>query len=342
MPTRLAINGFGRIGRNVLRALYESGRDDLEVVAVNDLMPLETNAALLEHDTVHGPFPGAVNLKDDSFDIGRGPIKVTRERDPGALPWKELDVDIVLECTGVFRDGPGASLHLEAGAQRVLISAPGKGVERTVVFGVNETDITKADAIVSNASCTTNCLAPIAKVLDDAFGLKRGFVTTIHSYTASQRLLDSGHKDARRARAAAENIIPTTTGAARAVGLVLPKLAGTLDGTAIRVPTPNVSAIDLTFESEKPLSPEAIEEAVRSAANGAMRAVLGVSDKPLVSRDFNHNPLSCVFDTHETRILDGTMGRILCWYDNEWGFSNRMLDVAEVMGAQTSPKAPHL
>ncbi|MEL7256415.1 MAG: type I glyceraldehyde-3-phosphate dehydrogenase [Pseudomonadota bacterium] len=332
MPTRLAINGFGRIGRNVLRALHETGRDDLEVVAINDLMPLETNMALLEHDTVHGAFPGNVSQGEGSLDIGRGPIAVFAERDPATLPWGDLKVDIVLECTGVFRDVPGASKHLEAGAKRVLISAPAKGVERTVVYGVNENDIAVSDRIVSNASCTTNCLSPIAKVLDDAFGLRRGFVTTIHSYTASQRLLDTGHKDARRARAAAENIIPTTTGAARAVGLVLPKLAGKLDGTAIRVPTPNVSAIDFTFESETDLTPQTIEDAVRAAANGAMGAVIGVSDKPLVSRDFNHNPLSCVFDTYETRVLDHTMGRVLCWYDNEWGFSNRMLDVAAVMG----------
>ncbi|WP_317054807.1 type I glyceraldehyde-3-phosphate dehydrogenase [Roseovarius rhodophyticola] len=332
MPTRLAINGFGRIGRNVLRALHESGRDDLEVVAINDLMPLETNAALLENDTVHGAFPGDITRGDASLDIGRGPIAIFAERDPTALPWGDVKVDIVLECTGVFRDVPGASKHLEAGAKRVLISAPGRGVERTVVYGINESEIIVSDTIVSNASCTTNCLSPIAKVLDDAFGLKRGFVTTIHSYTASQRLLDSGHKDARRARAAAENIIPTTTGAARAVGLVLPKLVGKLDGTAIRVPTPNVSAIDFTFESETNLTPDAIETAVVAAANGPMGAVLGVSNKPLVSRDFNHNPLSCVFDTHETRVLDGTMGRVLCWYDNEWGFSNRMLDVAAVMG----------
>ncbi len=332
MPTRLAINGFGRIGRNILRALHETRRDDLEVVAINDLMPLETNAMLLAHDTVHGAFPGAVNTGEGTLDIGHGPIAVFAERDPAALPWRDLNVDIVMECTGVFRDVPGASKHLQAGAGKVLISAPGKGVERTVVFGVNEGDIAANDKIVSNASCTTNCLSPIAQVLHRAFAIRRGFVTTIHSYTASQRLLDSGHKDPRRARAAAENIIPTTTGAARAVGLVMPELAGKLDGTAIRVPTPNVSAIDFTFESEKTLTPETIEAAVRDAANGPMQAVLGLSEKPLVSRDFNHNPLSCVFDTHESRVLDNTMGRVLCWYDNEWGFSNRMLDVAAVMG----------
>ena len=333
MPTRLAINGFGRIGRTILRAIHEADHHDVEVVAVNDLMPLETNAALLENDTVHGAFPGHVTRAKDSLDIGRGPMTICAKRDPVDLPWSDLDVDVVLECTGVFRDATGASKHIQAGAKRVLISAPGKGIERTVVYGVNETDITPQDTIVSNASCTTNCLAPLAKVLNDAFGLKRGFVTTVHSYTASQRLLDTGHKDPRRARAAAENIIPTTTGAARAVGLVLPELDGKLDGTAIRVPTPNVSAIDLTFETNTTLTPKAIEDAVRAAASGPMGAVLGISDKPLVSRDFNHNPLSCVFDTNETRVLDGTLGRVLCWYDNEWGFSNRMMDVAALMGS---------
>ncbi|MEO1139115.1 MAG: type I glyceraldehyde-3-phosphate dehydrogenase [Pseudomonadota bacterium] len=334
MPTRIAINGFGRIGRNTLRAIFETGRDDLTVVAVNDLMPLDTNAALLEHDTVHGAFPGKVMRGDAHLDIGQGPIRVFAERDPAALPWRDLKVDVVLECTGAFRDAAGASKHLEAGARRVLISAPGKGIERTIVYGVNHGDLSPEDQIVSNASCTTNCLAPVAKVLHGAFGLKRGFVTTIHSYTASQRLLDSGHKDPRRARAAAENIIPTTTGAARAVGLVLPELAGKLDGTAIRVPTPNVSAIDFTFENQSTLTVDAIEAAIRTTVGGPLGAVLGVSDKPLVSRDFNHNPLSCVFDTHETRVLDDTMGRILCWYDNEWGFSNRMADMAALMGAQ--------
>lgn len=331
MTLRIAINGFGRIGRNILRALVEAGRDDMQIVAINDLTPLATNALLLERDTVHGRFPGPVTTTGDSLDVGRGPIRVTALRDPAALPWAELDVDLVMECTGVFRSRTKAALHLQAGAKRVLISAPGKEVDNTIVFGVNHHSLRTDHIIVSNASCTTNCLAPLAQVLHDSFGIKRGFMTTIHSYTASQNVLDRGHKDPRRARAAAENFIPTTTGAARAVGLVLPELDGKLDGTAIRVPTPNVSAVDFTFESERSMTPEQINAAVRAAATGPKSGVLGLSDAPLVSRDFNHNPLSSILDTDQTRVLQDTMGRVLAWYDNEWGFSNRMLDTAAEM-----------
>ena len=331
MTTNIAINGFGRIGRNILRALVESGRDDLKVVAINDLTPLATNALLLEHDTVHGRFPGTVVTAKDSIDIGTGPIQVTALRDPSQLPWGDLGVDIVLECTGVFRSRDKAALHLAAGAKRVLISAPGKDVDHTIVYGVNHTTLMPSHHIVSNASCTTNCLAPLAHVLHDRFGIKRGFMTTIHSYTASQNVLDRGHKDPRRARAAAENIIPTTTGAASAVGLVLPALAGKLDGMSVRVPTPNVSAIDFTFESTRAMTSETITAAVSAAANGPLAGILGISTAPLVSRDFNHNPLSCVLDVDQTRVLDSTMGRVLAWYDNEWGFSNRMLDTATAM-----------
>ena len=332
MTIKLAINGFGRIGRNILRALIESERRDLQVVAINDLTPLATNVLLLEHDTVHGRFPGPVTTGDASLDVGTGPIRVTALRDPAELPWRELGVDIVLECTGVFRSRDKAALHLQAGAKRVLISAPGKEVDHTVVYGVNHTTLEAAHHVVSNASCTTNCLAPVAQVFHEAFEIKRGFMTTIHSYTASQNVLDRGHKDPRRARAAAENIIPTTTGAARAVGLVLPELAGRLDGTSIRVPTPNVSAIDFTFEMARPASTDELNTAIVTAAKGPLNGIIGLSDKPLVSRDFNHNPLSAVLDSEQTRVLDGTMGRVLAWYDNEWGFSNRMLDTVTVMG----------
>ena len=326
---RLAINGFGRIGRNILRALIETGRSDHQVVAINDLAPLQMNALLFENDTVHGRFPGTVSLGDDSIDVGTGPIRATALRDPAALPWG--NVDIVLECTGVFRARDKAALHLQNGAQRVLISAPGKKADKTIVYGVNHGDLTPEDRIVSNASCTTNCLAPLAMVLDEALGIERGFMTTIHSYTASQRLLDTGHKDPRRARAAAENIIPTSTGAAKSVGKVLPALAGRLDGTAIRVPTPNVSAVDFTFQTRRGTAPGEVNAIVRTAADGALKGVLGTCDKPLVSRDFNHNPLSSILDTEQTRVLGGSMVRVLAWYDNEWGFSNRMLDTATAM-----------
>jgi glyceraldehyde 3-phosphate dehydrogenase len=329
MPTTLAINGFGRIGRNVLRALVESGRDDLRIVAINDLGPVEANAHLLEFDSVHGRFPGTLRVEGDTIDAGRGPIRVTAERAPEALPWG--DVDIVLECTGIFTEREAAARHLRNGARRVLVSAPAKGADRTVVYGVNHTDLTAADIIVSNASCTTNCLAPVVKVLHEAIGITRGFMTTIHSYTGDQPTLDTLHRDLYRARGAALNIIPTSTGAARAVGLVLPALAGRLDGTAIRVPTPNVSAVDLTFEAARATSPEEINAAITEAANGALRGILDVTGRELVSSDFNHNPMSAVFATDQTRVLEGHLARVLAWYDNEWGFSNRMLDMAAAM-----------
>lgn len=328
MTVKLGINGFGRIGRGVLRALLESGRDDLDIVALNDLTPLETSAHLFEFDTVHGPYRGEVSTGEEALIADGKSLRYTSERDPAKLPWR--DVDIVLECTGVFRARDRAARHLENGARRVLLSAPGKGAapDNTVVFGVNETTLTPEHVIVSNASCTTNCLAPAAQILHRAFGLRRGFITTVHSYTASQNVLDTGATDLRRARAAAENIIPTTTGAARAVGLVLPELDGKLDGVAMRVPTPNVSAVDFTFETERPATPEEIVAAFEAASG----SIVGVSHKPLVSRDFNHDPRSSILDASQTRMLDGTMGRVLLWYDNEWGFSNRMLDTAAAMG----------
>jgi len=330
MTTRLAINGFGRIGRNVLRALVETGRRDLEIVAINDLGPVESNAHLLRFDSVHGRFPGTVTVAGDSIDLGRGPIRVSAERDPARLPWG--DVDIVLECTGVFTDAARARIHLENGARRVLVSAPSNGADRTVVYGVNHDALQPGDRIVSNASCTTNCLAPVAHVLHQSIGITRGFMTTIHSYTGDQPTLDTMHKDLYRARAAAMSMIPTTTGAARAVGLVLPALAGKLDGVAIRVPTPNVSAVDLVFEAARPTTMAEINDAIRAAAEGPLKGILGVTDQPNVSADFNHDPHSSVVHLDQTKVLEGSMCRILAWYDNEWGFSNRMLDTAAAMG----------
>ncbi|MET4102028.1 glyceraldehyde 3-phosphate dehydrogenase [Roseovarius sp. MBR-78] len=330
MALTLAINGFGRIGRNVLRALVESGREDVTIRAINDLGPVETNAHLLEFDSVHGRFPGTITVAGDTIDAGRGPIRVSAERDPEALDWG--DIDIVLECTGLFTDREAAARHLKNGARRVLVSAPSKGADRTVVFGVNEGDLVAGDVIVSNGSCTTNCLAPVAKVLHEAIGITRGFMTTVHSYTGDQPTLDRMHKDLYRARGAALNIIPTTTGAARSVGLVLPELEGRLDGTAIRVPTPNVSAVDLTFEAARDTSVGEINAAIAEAARGPLKGVLDVTGRELVSSDFNHNPLSAVFATDQTRVMDGHLARVLAWYDNEWGFSNRMLDVAAAMG----------
>ena len=328
---RVAINGFGRIGRNVLRALVEQGRTDLEVVAINDLGPVETNAHLLRFDSVHGRFPGTVTTTDDTIDVGRGPIKVTAIRNPADLPWG--DVDIVLECTGIFTSREACQAHLDTGARRVLISAPGKDTDKTIVYGVNHASLTAQDIVVSNASCTTNCLAPVAHVLHQAIGIKRGFMTTIHSYTGDQPTLDTMHSDLYRARAAAMSMIPTSTGAARAVGLVLPELAGKLDGVAIRVPTPNVSAVYLTFEATRETSVEEINEALKAAAaNGPLQGILAATDDKLVSMDFNHDPHSSIFATDQTKVMDGTMVRILSWYDNEWGFSNRMLDTAAAMG----------
>ena len=330
MAVKVGINGFGRIGRNVLRALIEEGRTDVEVVAINDLGPVETNAHLIRYDSVHGRFPGKVTTTDDTIDVGRGPIRVTAIRDPKDLPWG--DVDIALECTGLFTAKEKAQAHLENGSKRVLISAPGAGADKTIVYGVNHDQLTADDVIVSNASCTTNCLAPAAHVLNQAIGLTRGFMTTIHSYTGDQPTLDTMHKDLYRARAAAMSMIPTSTGAAKAVGLVLPELAGKLDGVAIRVPTPNVSVVDLVFEAARETSVDEINGAIHQAAAGPLKGVLGVTDDKLVSMDFNHDPHSSIFATDQTKVMEGTMCRILTWYDNEWGFSNRMLDTAVAMG----------
>jgi len=330
MTVKVAINGFGRIGRNVLRAIVESGRTDIEVIALNDLGPVETNAHLLRHDSVHGKFPHKVTVEGDTIDAGRGPIRVTAIRDPKELPWK--DVDVALECTGIFTARDKAALHLENGSKRVLVSAPASGADKTVVFGVNDKSLTRDDVVVSNASCTTNCLAPVAYVLNKAVGIEKGFMTTIHSYTGDQPTLDTMHKDLYRARAAAMSMIPTSTGAAKAVGLVLPELNGKLDGVAIRVPTPNVSVVDLTFIAAKPTSVQAINDAVRAAAEGELKGILNYTDEPLVSSDFNHDPHSSTFHLDQTKVMDGTMCRILSWYDNEWGFSNRMADTAVAMG----------
>ncbi|MCR8546733.1 type I glyceraldehyde-3-phosphate dehydrogenase [Salipiger sp. P9] len=330
MTVTVAINGFGRIGRNVLRAIAESGRTDIEVIAINDLGPVETNAHLLRFDSVHGRYPGEVTVSGDSIDVGRGPIKVTAERNPADLPWG--DVDIALECTGIFTDRDKAALHLENGSKRVLVSAPASGADKTIVFGVNHDTLTADDLVVSNASCTTNCLSPVAKALNDAIGIQKGFMTTIHSYTGDQPTLDTMHKDLYRARAAAQSMIPTSTGAAKAVGLVLPELNGKLDGVAIRVPTPNVSVVDLVFEAAKDTSVEEVNAAIRTAADGPLKGILGYTDAPNVSIDFNHNPHSSVFHMDQTKVMDGKMVRILSWYDNEWGFSNRMADTAVAMG----------
>ncbi|MBY4891511.1 type I glyceraldehyde-3-phosphate dehydrogenase [Rhodobacteraceae bacterium N5(2021)] len=330
MAVKVAINGFGRIGRNVLRAIIESGRTDIEVVAINDLGPVETNAHLLRYDSVHGRFPATVTTTETTIDVGRGQIAVTAIRNPADLPWS--DVDVVMECTGIFTSKEACQAHLENGSSRVLISAPGKDADKTIVYGVNHDQLTADDIIVSNASCTTNCLSPVAKVLNDTVGITKGFMTTIHSYTGDQPTLDTMHKDLYRARAAAMSMIPTSTGAAKAVGLVLPELNGKLDGVAIRVPTPNVSVVDLTFEASRATTVEEINAAITEAANGPLKGVLGVTDEKLVSMDFNHDPHSSIFATDQTKVLDGTMVRILTWYDNEWGFSCRMSDTAVAMG----------
>ncbi|TCD05077.1 type I glyceraldehyde-3-phosphate dehydrogenase [Erythrobacteraceae bacterium CFH 75059] len=331
MATKVAINGFGRIGRLVARALLERSDHDLELVAINDLADTRSNALLFAYDTTHGRFPGAVEADGDTLVIGGRRIRVTSERDPGKLPHRDMGVDIVLECTGFFQSDEASRPHLDAGARRVLISAPATGVSKTIVYGVNEATLTAEDVIVSNASCTTNCLAPVAKVLHDVIGIERGFMTTIHSYTNDQRMLDQMHSDLRRARAGAQNMIPTTTGAARAVGLVLPELKGKLDGSSVRVPTPNVSLVDLVFVPSRETSVEEINEALRQAAEGAMKGVLDYTDEPLVSSDFNHHPASSTVDSLETSVLEGQLGRVVSWYDNEWGFSNRMIDTAGVM-----------
>ncbi|MCC5976038.1 MAG: type I glyceraldehyde-3-phosphate dehydrogenase [Rubellimicrobium sp.] len=329
MAVKVAINGFGRIGRNVLRAIIESGRTDIEVVAINDLGPVETNAHLVRYDSVHGRFPGTVTTTEDTIDVGRGPIRVTAIRNPAELPWS--DIDIVMECTGIFTDKEKARIHLENGARRVLVSAPSAGADKTIVYGVNHDTLTADDLIVSNASCTTNCLAPVAHVLDQTVGIEKGFMTTIHSYTGDQPTLDTMHKDLYRARAAALSMIPTSTGAAKAVGLVLPDLKGKLDGVAIRVPTPNVSVVDLTFMARKTTSVDEINAAIKAAADGPLKGVLGYTEEKLVSSDFNHDPHSSVFHMDQTKVMEGTMVRILTWYDNEWGFSNRMSDTAVAM-----------
>lgn len=330
MTIRLGINGFGRIGRNVLRAIVESGRTDVEIVAINDLGSVETNAHLLRFDSVAGRFPQAVTTGPDWIDAGRGPIRVTAIRNPEELPWS--DVDIALECTGLFTDRDKAARHLENGARRVLVSAPANGADKTVVYGVNHDTLTADDVVVSNGSCTTNCLSPVAQVLHQSIGIMRGIMTTIHSYTNDQPSLDQVHKDLYRARAAALSMIPTSTGAAKAVGLVLPELKGRLDGFAIRVPTPNVSVVDLVFEAARDTTAEEINAVIRKAADGRLRGVLGYTDQPNVSCDFNHDPHSSVFHMDQTKVVDGGLCRVMSWYDNEWGFANRMLDTAAVMG----------
>ena len=332
MPTRVAINGFGRIGRLVLRAIHERSRRDIEVVAINDLGSIETNAHLLRYDSVHGPFPGRVRATRTGLNFGRGTVPVLAVRDPANLPWGKLKVDVALECTGLFTKREAAGKHLEAGAKRVLISAPATGEDITVVMGVNHKRLRKSHRIISNASCTTNCLAPVAYVAHRAFGIQRGFMTTIHSYTGDQRIHDTLHDDLRRARAAAHNMIPTSTGAAKAVGLVLPDLAGKLDGTAVRVPTINVSLVDLTFVPNKRATVEGINKAMIKAAEGPLKGILATTDAPLVSSDFNHNPASSIFDLAETQVIEGRFVRVLSWYDNEWGFANRMADVASILG----------
>ena len=332
MSVRVAINGFGRIGRLVYRAILESRRNDIEVVAINDLGPVETNAHLLKYDSVHGTLPNDIKVDGDTIDAGHGPVKVTAERNPTKLPWKELGVELALECTGLFTSRDAAAQHLEAGAKKVLVSAPATGADLTVVYGVNDDKLETGHEVISNASCTTNCLAPVAHVMHQAIGIERGFMTTIHSYTGDQSTVDTLHKDLHRARAAAVSMIPTTTGAARAVGLVLPELNGKLDGTSIRVPTPNVSMIDFKFVPSKRTSVEEVNDAIRAAAKGRLEGILGINEAPLVSIDFNHSSYSSIFDLPQTQVVDGELVRVLSWYDNEWGFSNRMLDTSAKIG----------
>src|SRR5271157_3208926 len=331
MSVRVAINGFGRIGRNILRAAVEAGRKDIEILAINDLAPVETNAHLLRFDSVHGRFPGEVTVKGDTISCGNGAIKVTAIKDPTQLPWRDLGVDIALECTGIFTSRDKAAAHLTAGAKRVIVSAPSDGADLTVVFGVNHDKLTKDHLVVSNASCTTNCLAPVAKVLNDAIGIDHGFMTTIHAYTGDQPAQDTLHKDLYRTRAAALSMIPTTTGAAKAVGLVLPELKGKLDGSAIRVTTPNVSVVDLKFVAKRATTKDEISDAIKKAANGPLKGILGYTDKPNVSIDFNHDSRSSIFHLDQTKVIDGTFVRVLSWYDNEWAFSLRMADTAVAM-----------
>jgi glyceraldehyde 3-phosphate dehydrogenase len=331
MAVRVAINGFGRIGRLVLRAIVESRRNDVQVVGINDLGSAEMNAHLLKYDSVHGVLDADVSATDDTMMVGGNEIRVTAERDPANLPWGDLGVDVAFECTGIFVDRDSAAKHLAAGAGKVLISAPGKNADNTIVYGVNHETLTADHKVVSNASCTTNCLAPVADVLNKAVGIEKGFMTTVHAYTGDQPVLDTLHKDPRRARAAAQSMIPTSTGAAKAVGLVLPELNGKLDGTSVRVPTPNVSMIDLTFVAGRDTTVEEINAAVKEAAEGRLAGVLGYNEAPLVSIDFNHNPASSSFDATQTQVMGGNFVRVLSWYDNEWGFSNRMSDTAVVL-----------
>ncbi len=330
MTVKVGINGFGRIGRNVLRAIIESGRSDIEVVAINDLTPLDNAAYLFRYDSVHGRFEGKVSATEDTIDVGGGPIRFSANRDPAALDWG--DVDVALECTGFFKDRDKAELYLKNGSKRILVSAPAKGADKTVVFGVNQDVLTADDVIVSNGSCTTNCLSPVAKVLNDAFGIEEGLLTTIHAYTGSQPTLDRGRRKFSRGRAAAVSMVPTTTGAAKAVGLVLPELDGKLDGVAIRVPTPTVSCVDFKFNTKKLISVDAVNAALSDAANGRMKGILAVESEPLVSIDMNHDPHSSIVALDQTQVQNARMGRVLAWYDNEWGFSNRMADTAVAMG----------
>jgi glyceraldehyde 3-phosphate dehydrogenase len=331
MPVKVAINGFGRIGRNILRAIIESDRSDIEVIAINDLGSVATNAHLLQYDSVHGRFPVKIKHSETSLNAGRGDIRVTALRNPADLPWQ--DVDVALECTGVFTDREKAAIHLDNGATRVLVSAPSKGADKTIVYGVNHTEISAEDRVISNASCTTNCLSPVAQVLHQNIGIKRGFMTTVHSYTGDQPALDTMHSDLYRSRSAALSMIPTSTGAAKAVGLVLPELAGKLDGVAIRVPTPNVSCVDLTFETLRDTSAAEINQMVTAAAAGPLNGVLGITDEKLVSIDFNHDQRSSILATDQTKVMDGNLCRVLIWYDNEWGFSNRMADTSVYMAS---------
>ena len=332
MSVRVAINGFGRIGRNILRAIVETARDDIIVVGINDLGPVETNAHLLRYDSVHGKFPADVKVSGNDLDVGQGPIKVTSIRDPKDLPWKELDVDIAMECTGIFASREKASMHLDAGAKRVLVSAPASGVDLTVVYGVNHQKISKDHLVISNASCTTNCLAPIAMALNNGVGINQGFMTTIHSYTGDQPTLDTMHSDLYRSRAAAGNMIPTSTGAAKAVGLVLPELNGKLDGVSVRVPTQNVSVVDFKFNASRSTSVDEINNIIKESDNKELKNILGFTDEPLVSSDFNHDSRSSIFHMDQTKVMDNTFVRVLSWYDNEWGFSNRMSDTAVAIG----------
>ena len=332
MVTKVAINGFGRIGRLALRAIVESKRRDIEVVAINDLGTPDFNAHLLQYDSIHGQFPYKVRASKNSINVGSKAIKIFSERNPEDLPWGKLNVDVVMECTGIFTDKAKASLHINAGAKKVLISAPSKDADITVVYGVNHKKIKKSHTVISNASCTTNCLAPVAMVLDKLCGINQGYMTTVHAFTGDQAILDTLHSDKRRARSASQSIIPTSTGAAKAVGLVLPQLAGKLDGTAVRVPTPNVSMIDLVFNAKKKVTIEEINNAMVKISSGSLKGVLNTSDQPLVSIDYNHNPASSTFDLTQTEVIGGKLGRVLSWYDNEWGFANRMSDTASVIG----------